>query len=160
MFERAGQVNATFAGGSPRQAEIVAALHELGLTEEEINVIGRVDAGHWQAPVARPGFLTRLRARFGATPAAAGTPPPSDLLILVHLRQSEALAEPVQEVFRRFGATRVSYYPPGQVPARAFGDPDAAPDGDAARFRAAFPEGERKGRAPDAPASRDAEGTS
>ena len=144
MFERAGQVNASFAGGSSRPAEIVAALRQTGLTAEEIHVIDRVDAGHWQAPVARPGFLTRLRARFGATPAAAGTPPPSDLLILVHLRQSEALAEPVQEVFRRFQATRVNYYPPSRVPTRVFGADGAAQDGDAALFRTAFPDQERR----------------
>lgn len=143
MFDRAGQVNASFAGGSSRQAEIVAALRQVGLAEEEINVIERADAGHWQEPVAPRGLLARLMARFGGKAATAATPPPADLLILVHLRQNEALAEPVQEVFRRFQATRVSYYPPGQVPTSAIDNRGEERD-DAAQFRATFPDEERR----------------
>ena len=127
MFERAGQVNARFAGGSRRQAEIIAALRHPGLAEDEINVIDRVEPGHWEQPVVPPGIVARLRARLGGTPAAEVTPPPSDLLILVHLQRSEALAEPVQEVFRRFQATRVNYYPPSRVPTRVFGADGAPP---------------------------------
>ena len=61
MFERAGQVNASFAGGSSRPAEIVAALRQTGLTAEEIHVIDRVDAGHWAegARARRPGVPRR-----------------------------------------------------------------------------------------------------
>src|SRR5215218_5687101 len=59
MFERAAQVNARFEGGSSRQAEIVAALHELGVPDERINVIARADPGDWQEPAAAPGLLAR-----------------------------------------------------------------------------------------------------
>ena len=45
MFERAAQVNARFKGGSSRQAESVAALHEVGVPDERINVIKWADPG-------------------------------------------------------------------------------------------------------------------
>ena len=76
MFERAAQVNARFEGGSSRQAEIVAALHELGVPDERINVIERADAGDWQEPAAQPGVLARLVGRFGADAGLAHPGPP------------------------------------------------------------------------------------
>ena len=54
MFDRAAQVNARFAGGSSRQAEVVDALHELGLGEGQITVIERADTGEWRGPAAAP----------------------------------------------------------------------------------------------------------
>ncbi len=148
MFDRAAQVNARFAGGSPRQAEVVAALRELGLAEEQINVIERADAGDWQEAAA-PGWFARLRSLLGREPDVVAALPPN-LLILVHLGRDEALAGAVQDLFRRFGATQVDHYPGGKIATHSLEDRDAAPSGDAALFRAAFPEGERKQREPDA----------
>ena len=150
MFDRAAQVNARFEGGSPRQAEVVAALRALGLGEEQINVIERADPGDWQEPAA-PGWFERLQGRLGRKPDVVAALPPN-LLILVHLGRDEALAGQVQDLFRRFGATRVDHHPASKIATHSLEDRDAAPSGDAALFRAAFPEGERKRRGPDAPA--------
>src|SRR6266542_2037919 len=99
MFDRSAQVNARFAGGSPRLAEVVAALRALGLGEEQINVIERADPGEWQEPAA-PGWVERLKGRLGYEPAVVAALPPN-LLILVHLGGDEALAGEVQDLFRR-----------------------------------------------------------
>ena len=158
MFERAAQVNARFEGGTPRQAEVVAALRALGLEEEQINVIERADPGDWQVAAA-PGWVERLKGRLGFEPDVVAELPPN-LLILVHLGGDEALAGAVQDLFRRFGATRVGHYPAGTIATHSLEDRDAAPSSDAALFRAAFPEGERKQRAPGGAASRDGGGPS
>ena len=128
MFERAAQVNARFEGGSSRQVEIVGALHELGVPDERINVIERADPGDWQEPAAKPGLLARLMGRFGGerSPGPAAATPA--LLILVHLGQDDTLSGPVQDVFRRFGATRVDHYPPSRVATRVFGAGGASQD--------------------------------
>ena len=127
MFERAAQVNARFEGGSSRQEEIVGALHELGVPDERINVIERADPGDWQEPAAKPGLLARLMGRFGGerSPGPAAATPA--LLILVHLGQDDSLSGPVQDVFRRLGATSVEHFAPSRVPTRSFGAPGAAP---------------------------------
>ena len=119
MFDRAAQVNARFEGGSPRQAEVVAALRELGLAEGQINVIERADAGDWQEAAA-PGWFARLRGMLGREPDVVAALPPN-LLILVHLGRDEALAGQVQDLFRRFGATSVEHFAPSRVPTRVFG---------------------------------------
>ena len=139
MFDRAAQVNATFTGGLPRHAELVAELRALGLREDQVNVIARADKGNWQQD-APPGLLARWRGRGG--PAAEA---PADLLVLVHLGQDDTLAAPVQDLFRRFGAVTVGYYPAGHVPTRNIAE-GAADEGEAANFRAAFPEGERRNK--------------
>ena len=125
MFERAAQVNARFAGGSSRQAEIVEALHELGVPDERINVIERADPGDWQEQAAKPGVLARLMGRFGGPRDPGPAAPTPALLILVHLGQDDSLSGPVQDVFRRLGATSVEHFAPSRVPTRVFG---AAPD--------------------------------
>lgn len=117
MFDRAAQVNAQFAGGSIRQEEVVAALHELGVREEQVTVIARADAGVSHAPLEGPGWFARLRGRLGAERETASAPVP-DLLILVHLGRDDTLAGPVEAVLRRFGATQVEHYAPGRVPTR------------------------------------------
>ncbi len=128
MFERAAQVNARFEGGSSRQAEIVEALHELGVPDERINVIERADAGNWQEPAAKPGLLARLMGLFGGERDAGPAAPTPALLILVHLGQDDSLSGPVQDVFRRFGATSVEHFAPSRVPTRVFGEAPATPD--------------------------------
>jgi hypothetical protein len=124
MFERAAQVNANFPGGSNRQVEVVAALRSLGLEAGQITVIER--AAPLTRPVAAPGWFARLTGRPGAVPSAA--PPPPDVHILVHLGQGDALAEAVQEVFHRFGATQVNNYSSGKVPVHAFVVDPPSPD--------------------------------
>src|SRR5207247_7962076 len=57
MFDRAAQVNARFAGGSSRQAEVVDALHELGLGEGQITVIERADTGEWRGAGRGPRWV-------------------------------------------------------------------------------------------------------
>ena len=128
MFERAAQVNARFAGGSSRQAEIVEALHELGVPDERINVIERADPGDWQEAAAKPGVLARLLGRFGGERGPGPAAPTPALLILVHLGQDDTLSGPVQDVFRRFGATSVEHFAPSRVPTRVFGAPGTSPD--------------------------------
>ena len=130
MFDRAAQVNARFAGGSSRQTEIVAALHGLGLGEEQVTVIERVDPGNWQVPAAS-GLLARLWGRRGGQHGTGAAPPVPDMLILVHLGQNDALSESVQAVFRRFDAARIDHYPSGQLPKSVFavgGAPRGADD--------------------------------
>jgi hypothetical protein len=126
MFERAAQVNARFEGGSGRQAEIVEALHELGVPDERINVIERADPGDWREPAAKPGMLARLMGRFGGERGPAPAAPTPALLILVHLGQDDTLSGPVQDVFHRFGATSVEHFAPSRLPTRAFGAAGAA----------------------------------
>jgi hypothetical protein len=127
MFERAAQVNARFEGGASRQAEIVAALHELGVPDERINVIERADPGDWREPAAKPGFLARLLGRFGGGRGPGPAAPTPALLILVHLGQDDTLSGPVQDVFRRFGATSVEHFAPSRVPTRVFGAEGTVP---------------------------------
>lgn len=141
MFERSAQVNAKFTGGLTRQAELVAQLRALGLGEDQVRVIERADKGDWQQAAA-PGLLARLRGRGG--PVAV---PPADLLVLVHLGQDDTLAAPVQELFHRFGAAEVGYYPAGRIPTRNITE-GAVDEGEAANFRGAFPESERRNKQP------------
>jgi hypothetical protein len=146
MFDRTAQVNARFAGGASQSAAVVAALHELGLGAEQIRVIERADPGDWHEPAPAPGLLARLKGLFGGAPPVSAAPPLSDLLILVYLGQDTSLAEPVQAVFRRFAATQIDYYPAGTVATSATQPADTPEGGDNARFRAAFPEHERRPR--------------
>ena len=141
MFERDAQVNATFTGGLPRHAELVAELRALGLREDQVHVIERADKGNWQQD-APPGLWARWRGRGGPTAEA-----PADLLVLVHLGQDDTLAAPVQDLFRRFGAASVGYYPAAHIPTRNISE-GAVDEGEAANFRAAFPEGERRNKQP------------
>ena len=120
MFERGAQVNAKFAGGSSRQGEMVAALRALGLGADHITVIARADPGDWQQP-ASPGLFARLRGRLSG-PAAGGPLPPADTLLMVHLDRDEALAGPVQDLFRRFGATTVEFHPAGRIATHDIGE--------------------------------------
>ncbi|HEX5503728.1 MAG TPA: hypothetical protein VFW96_13980 [Thermomicrobiales bacterium] len=129
MFDRAAQVNGYFAGGSARQAELLAALRELGLAEGQFTVIERAAPSAPPPPPAR-GVLARWRGRAGVVRDAGAPTAPPDLTVMAYLGQDAARADGVQELFHRFGATRVNYYPPGAAPGVTA--PDApAPAGEA-----------------------------
>lgn len=145
MFDRGAQVNAKFAGSTSQQGEIVAALRALGLEAGQITVLAGGQHGDWQQ-AATPGLLARLRGRLSGPPAAVRAAP-ADTLIMAHLGRDDALATPVQDLFRRFGATTVDYYPPGRVATRIIGD-GAVDEDEAAVFRRAFPEGDQRGERP------------
>lgn len=132
MFDRASatrpaQVNACFEGGSPRQAEIVAALKEAGLRDEQITVIDRADPEATKVATAEPSFLDRLKSLFGGDHDQDERMEHYDLLVLAHLGEDEDKATAVQEVFQRFGASRVSYYPSAQPEMHVLGGGDAPP---------------------------------
>ena len=115
MFDRSdarrpAQVNACFEGGTSRRDEIVAALRQVGLTERQITVIDRPEAEDVKVETAEPTFLERIKSLFGGDDEEEEQKD-YDLLILAHLGDDESLAGPVQEVFRRFDAARVNYYP-------------------------------------------------
>jgi hypothetical protein len=143
MFERAGRVNARFAGGSLQPGALMAALVALGLEERQITIVKRADPGGYRAPEAAPGLLTRLLRRLGgaATPPDAPVP---DALLMVYLGNDSEQAASVQAVLQRFAATQVDYYPAGRV-ITVKSDVD-----EHARFSAAFPDAEQRRGAPNA----------
>ncbi|HEX5503735.1 MAG TPA: hypothetical protein VFW96_14015 [Thermomicrobiales bacterium] len=144
MFDRTAQVNAHFAGGTGPPPGVVEELRALGLGAEQIKIIARADPGAWRAPEPTTGVLARLRGILGGAREAAAPPPTPDLLLLVYLGADAALAEPVQEVLRRGGATRVDYHPAGRMPTSALERSGAMSDADAVQFRAAFPDAEQR----------------
>ena len=150
MFDRAGQVNARFAGESFQEQALRQALLALGLQEQQITSVKRADAGDWQR-AEEPGLLQRLLRRFGGTREMVAAPVP-DALMMIYLTGESGMAERVQAVLHDFGATRVDYYPAGQIATSSL-DKDGAGQGvDAAQFSAAFPDSEQRHRAPGAAA--------
>lgn len=132
MFERASQVNARFAAGTSQPREIVTALEELGLTTSQITVLERTAPAPGLAATARPSIMTRLRGlRAGQHVEAPRQASAPDLQIIVHMGQDDTLAEPVQEVFRRFGAAGIEHFSPTHTPHRAFGPTEAGAGGHA-----------------------------
>lgn len=127
MFERASQVNARFAAGACQPGEVVAALRDLGLTESQISVLEPTPPIA-PASVASPGVLARLRVFLGGTPASPPAPAPPDVQFMIHMGQDDALAGPVQDLFRRFGAAGIEHFAPTNTPQRHFGPPTAAPE--------------------------------
>jgi hypothetical protein len=150
MFDRAGQVNARFPGESFRGEAITQALLALGLQERQIANVKRADPGDWQQ-AEEPGLLLRLLRRFGGSREAVAAPTP-DALMMVYLTGESDLAGRVQAVFHDFGATRVDYYPAGQVATSSLEKDGAGRGVDATQFSAAFPESEQRHRAPGAAA--------
>jgi len=150
MFDRAGQVNARFAGESFQLEAITQALLALGLQERQITSVKRADPGGWQQ-AEEPGLLQRLLRRFGGTREAAVAPVP-DALMMVYLTGESGIAERVQAVFHDFGATRVDYYPAGQVATSSLEKDGAGLGVDATQFSATFPDSEQRNRAPGATA--------
>jgi hypothetical protein len=115
-FERAAQVNARFAASAFPRSDIVAALHELGLEDQQFTILDRPLVAEYVAPVA-PGLATRLRTLFGGkATSTAATTPVQDVQIMVHLGQDDHLAAQVQELFRRSGAAGVEYFGPTSTP--------------------------------------------
>ena len=143
MMERAGQVNARFAGGSLPAEQVTQALLALGLEERQITIVKRADPGDWREPEAEAGLLSRLLQRFVGRGEAAAAPTP-DALLMVYLSQGSGIAEQVQETLRGFGATRVDYYPAGVVASGKSIEDQAGPSSDASLFKAAFPDGEQR----------------
>jgi hypothetical protein len=121
---RPAQVNACFEGGSSRMNEIVSALRGVGLRENQITVIDRPDPEDTKVATEEPSFLDRIKSLFGGDKDNDAEHHNYDLLILAHLGQDEALADPVQEVFRRFDAARVNYYPPAEAAMHVLGGGD------------------------------------
>lgn len=124
--QRPAQVNACFEGGSDRAREIVAALERVGLRGEQITVIDRTEPEK-SAVDTRPelSFADRLKNLFGGGDHDRNEAEPDyDTIIMAHLGHDDALAGPVQEVFRQFGAARVNYYPTADVEMHVLGGAD------------------------------------
>lgn len=123
--QRPAQVNACFAGGSDRIQEIVGALRQTGLSDDRITVIERAmpektDIDHEHDG----GFLDRLKSLFGGGDHDDAEHHSYDTIVMAHLGHDEHLAGPVREVFGRFGAARVNYYPPANVEMHVLGGAD------------------------------------
>ncbi len=119
---RPAQVNACFEGGSSQRDEIIAALRATGLRDNQVTVIDRPDPEDSDVALVEPSFLDRIKALFGKGDDGDDEAHKRyDLLILVHLGNDEALAGPVQDVFKRFNAARVNYYPVAEVEMHALG---------------------------------------
>ena len=117
---RPAQVNACFEGGTDQKAEILDALHQTGLGDDQITVIDRAMPEDFAIETAQPSLIERIKGLFGGDKDDEDAEK-YDLLILAHLGQDENLAGPVQEVFERFDAARVSYYPPAAADMRPLG---------------------------------------
>lgn len=131
MFDRSdarrpAQVNACFEGGTSRRDEIVAALRQAGLNDTQITVIDRPDPDDTKIATSELGFFDRLKEMFSGDQDREQETHRYDLLILVHLGDKEALAGPVQEVFKRFDAARVNFYPVAEAEMHVLGG--GAPD--------------------------------
>lgn len=120
MFERAAQVNARFTADSCQPQDVVAALEELGLARRQITVLTRPVAAAPPSQSATAGIIQRLRGMFKKQQPVAVAPAP-DWQVVVHMGQDATLSEPVQEVFRRFGAAGIEHFGATSTPNRAFG---------------------------------------
>jgi len=124
VFERAAQVNARFVAGASSQAEIVEALHGLGIEDRQISVLDRTLTPAVQAPVAAPGLVTQLRNLFGGKAArSAAVLPAQEMQVMVYMGQDDRLSASVQELFRHFGAAGVEYFAPTRTAQRVFTQP-------------------------------------
>lgn len=126
MFDRSdarrpAQVNACFEGGASRRDEIVAALRQAGLNDSQITVIDRPDPDDTKVATSELGFFDRLKEMFSGDKDREQETHRYDLLILVHLGDEVALAGPVQEVFKRFDAARVNFYPVAEAEMHVLG---------------------------------------
>ena len=120
---RPAQVNACFEGGTSQRDQIVAALKGVGLQDNQITVIDRPDPEDTDIALEEPGFLDRIKALFGKGDTSDDEEHKNyDLLILAHLGNDDELAGPVQDVFKRFNAARVNYYPVAEVEMHALGE--------------------------------------
>jgi hypothetical protein len=109
---RPAQVNACFRNGLDREVDIVAALREVGLSDDRITLSEHPGPEDESPRVDDTGgFFAHLKELFGAERTGEERHP-YDLIVIAHLGDDEALAQPVEEVFKRFDAAEVSYYAP------------------------------------------------
>src|ERR671938_328643 len=94
---RPAQVNACFEGGTDRKAEILDALHQVGLGDDQITVIDRATPEDITVETAEPSLIERIKGLFGGD-SDDGDAEKYDLLVLAHRGQDENLAGPVKEV--------------------------------------------------------------
>lgn len=119
--QRPAQVNACFAGGTDRVQEIVSALHQVGLADDQITVIEQARPEKTDVHMDHPSFSDRLKNLFGGKDHAAETADHYDTIVMAHLGHDDTLAGPVQDVFQRFAAARVNYYPPAEADMHVLG---------------------------------------
>jgi hypothetical protein len=105
------QVNACFRDGAKREGDILAALREIGMTDDQITLMRHPGPGDEESEHA---FFERLRARFGHAHASEHDDWPRhyDLLVIAHLGADATLAAPIEACLRRLGASHVGYYGP------------------------------------------------
>jgi hypothetical protein len=105
------QVNACFQDGAKRAGDILAALREIGVTDDQLTLMRHPGP---EDEEAEHDFFERLRARFGHAHASEHDDWPRhyDLLVITHLGADATLAAPVEACLRRLGANHVSYYGP------------------------------------------------
>ncbi|HEX5503071.1 MAG TPA: hypothetical protein VFW96_10645 [Thermomicrobiales bacterium] len=109
---RPAQVNACFRDGLKREVDIVTALREVGLSDDRITLSERPGPEDESPRMDDTGgFLGRLKELFTADHTGEERHP-YDLIVIAHLGDDEALAQPVEEVFKRFDAAEISYYAP------------------------------------------------
>lgn len=110
---RPAQVNACFRDGLSREVDIVTALREVGLTDDRITLSEHPgpEAESPRMDDDSGGFFAHLKELFGADHTGEERHP-YDLIVIAHLGDDEALAQPVEEIFKRFDAAEVSYYAP------------------------------------------------
>jgi hypothetical protein len=108
------QVNACFHDGANREGDILATLHEIGVTDDQLMLKRHPDPENEES--ARD-FFERLRGRFGHAHASEPDdwPRHDDLLVIAQLGAAATLAAPVEAGLRRPGAHHVSYYGPLQA---------------------------------------------
>ena len=106
---RPAQVNGQFRVGAVSLDDIKAALREVGIRDDQVTVIDKPVAHRTTVAASEPGAFAKLLGRFRK--AAAVEESHDEMLVLVHLGLDDRLAQPVQDVLQRLGATRVKYYP-------------------------------------------------
>ncbi|HET8628575.1 MAG TPA: hypothetical protein VFL91_14230 [Thermomicrobiales bacterium] len=106
---RPAQVNGQFKMGAVSLDDIKAALREAGIRDDQVTVIDKPVAHRTTIATAEPSMVAKLLGRFRKP--AVTEEAHDELQVMVHLGLDDRLAQPVQDVFQRLGATRVKYYP-------------------------------------------------
>lgn len=106
---RPAQVNGQFKAGAVSLDDIKGALREVGIRDDQVTTIDKPVAHRTTVATAEPSMVSKLLGRFRKTAVAEEAH--DEMLVLVHLGLDDRLAQPVQDVLQRLGATRVKYYP-------------------------------------------------